>query len=155
MKLTSRARHALRLALEVSRYGGTDQPVRLSDVSHITGISKKFLEQLALALKCHNLLRGISGRKGGYVLARPAEQITIGQVLEAVTGPIELSVCTGEPSQCMSSEFCEARLLWLLLKRRILSVLDEYTLADVVDDNFIENIRKELGGGEFAEVANA
>jgi len=147
MKLTSRARHALRLALEVSRLGGGERPVRLSEVSEVTGISKKFLEQLAMALKSHGLLRGISGRKGGYVLARPADRITIGEVLKAIMGPISLAVCTDEPSECMSSEFCECRMIWLLLEQRIRAVLDEFTLADISDAGWLGKIHAELEAG--------
>jgi Rrf2 family protein len=146
MKLSSRARHALRLALEVYRNGSEDKPVQLSEVSRITGISRGFLEQLAVALKSHSLIRGISGRKGGYVLARPADEITIGQVLTAVMGPVVLSVCTEDQSVCMSSEFCECRLVWQLLKQRIDEVLSKYTLADIASKNWIETIREQIHG---------
>lgn len=134
----------MRLALEVARHGGDEQPVRLTHIAKLTGISRGFLEQLAIALKSHSLLRGVSGRNGGYLLARPADQITIGQVLNAVIGPINLSVCAAEPNLCMSSEFCECRLVWQLLRQRINDVLSEYTLADILDRNWAESVRNRL-----------
>jgi Rrf2 family protein len=144
MKLSSRARHGVRLALEVARRSGDDQPVQLSEVSRVTGLSKKFLEQLAMALKTHSILRGISGRKGGYLLSRPAGDITIGQVLTAVIGPIDLTDCIEQPKLCISAEFCECRLVWLLLRERINKVLDEYTLADLTDKDWLRAIQQEL-----------
>lgn len=144
MKLSARARHAVRLTLEVYRLGDGQKPVRLSEVSEVTGISRRFLEQLAMSLKSHEIIRGVCGRKGGYLLARRAEEITIGAVLRAVLGPIDLTICTADQAECMSSEFCECRLVWQLLKKRINELLDAYTIADITDRQCIEEIRKLL-----------
>lgn len=141
MKLSSRARYAVRLTLEVHRLEEDGKPVRLSEVARVTNISKGFLEQLAMALKCHSILRGFCGRNGGYILGRAANEITIGDVLRAVIGPIELATCTEEPNDCMAAEFCESRLIWLLLKHRINELLDEYTIADISDRRSIDAIR--------------
>jgi len=119
----------------------------LSRIAKITGISRGFLEQLAIALKSHSLLRGVSGRNGGYLLARPADEITVGHVLNAVIGPINLAVCAADSNLCMSSEFCECRLLWLLLRQRINQVLGEYTLADILDKNWVKSIHTRLREG--------
>ena len=148
MKLSSRARHALRLAVEVSRRRGEDRPVQLSEVARTTNMSRKFLEQLAAPLRSHLILRSISGRKGGFVLARPAEQITIGQVVAAMIGPIVLTDCADQPEGCMAAEFCECRLISLLLRQRILAVLDGCTLADLTDRNWVRATREELERGE-------
>lgn len=137
--------------VEIERLGGKQKPVQLVRVAGITGISRRYLEQLAIALKSHSLLRGISGRKGGYVLARPASEITIGDVLTAVIGPINLSVCVVEPDVCMRTEFCECRLIWTLLNRRVNQVLDEYTVADLLNKEALEGIRRQVleeTGGE-------
>ena len=135
---------ALRLMLEVSRLGDGEAPVGLTEVAKATGMSKRFLEQLAMSLKSHHLLRGVCGRKGGYLLARPAEEISIGDVLNAVIGPINLSACAEDESLCMASDFCECRLIWLLLRERINAVLKEYTLADLSNRDWMKAIRKEL-----------
>lgn len=144
MKLSSRARHAVRLALEISRHGGSATPVQLSEVARVTGLSKKFLEQLAMALKSHSILKGIAGRGGGYLLARPADEITIGQVLTSVIGPIQLTDCIEESSVCLSGEFCECRLVWLLLRERINELLDEYTISDLTDGDWLCAMREQL-----------
>ncbi len=144
MKISSRARHAVRLMLEVARLSDGKTPVQLSEVAKITGLSRRFLEQLAIALKSHSLLRGVCGRHGGYLLFRPSEEITIGNVLSAVAGPIQLSVCADDPTICMSSEFCSSRMVWALLQKRINQVLSDYTIADLLDSKWIRQIHFEL-----------
>jgi len=144
MKLSSRARHAVRLALEVSRREGKGKPVQLSEISRVTGLSKKFLEQLALALRTHRIIKSVSGRKGGYLLARPAGEISIGDVLTAVLGPIDLTDCIADTSLCISAEFCECRLIWLVLRQRINELLAEYTLEDLLDKDWLHVMRQKL-----------
>jgi Rrf2 family cysteine metabolism transcriptional repressor len=144
MKLSSRARHAVRLMLEISRLGDGEKPVQLSQVAKTTGLSRRFLEQLAISLKSHSLVTSVCGRKGGYLLARPNDEITIGNVLTAVMGPINLAVCAEDASLCLASEFCECRMIWVLLRERINSVLNEYTLADLLDKDWLETVRAQL-----------
>jgi Rrf2 family protein len=141
MRLSSRARYAVRLTLEVHRKGASGKPVGLSEVARVTNISRRYLEQLAMSLKSHCILRGICGRNGGYVLGRAAEDISIGDVLRAVTGPIELASCTEEPNDCMAAEFCETRVIWMLLEQGVNDVLDEYSIADVLDRESLASIR--------------
>ena len=150
MKLTSRARHAVRLVLEVSRLGDGTHPVQLSKVARASGISKGFLEQLAMSLRTHRLLRGVSGRNGGYLLTRPADEITVGDVITAIAGPLDLTECADDPSLCMSAEFCECRLVWLLLKTRINNVLNAYTIADLLDEEWTHSVRERIRVAEGA-----
>jgi Rrf2 family protein len=130
--------------LEISRLGDGEKPVQLSEVAKTTGLSKRFLEQLAISMKSHSLVTSVCGRKGGYLLARPGDEITIGNVLTAVMGPINLAVCAEDASLCLASEFCECRMVWVLLRERINSVLNEYTLADLLDKDWLETVRAQL-----------
>jgi Rrf2 family cysteine metabolism transcriptional repressor len=134
----------VRLMHEVHLRGGRDKPVKLADVSKATGVSLKFLGQLVISLKTHGLLRGICGRNGGYVLGREAEEITIGDVLRSVIGPIDLSVCASDSNICMSGEFCESRLMWRLLRQQIHHLLDAHTVADLANEEWRERVRGEL-----------
>jgi Rrf2 family transcriptional regulator, cysteine metabolism repressor len=144
MKISSRARHAVRLMLEVARLSDGRTPVKLSEITQISGLSQSFLEQLVIPLKSHSLIRGVCGRNGGYLLSKPSGEITIGDVLSAVTGPISLAVCADDPAVCMSSEFCSSRMVWALLQMRITEVLNEYSIADLLDANTLKEIDREL-----------
>jgi len=142
MKLTSRARYTLRAMVELTRLEqGRQSPVRLTEIAKITGISRKYLEQLMMALKRHDLVEGYKGRAGGYRLTRPADQITVGQILDAVTGPVDLAICIDQPQECLRSEFCECRCIWVLLEARINDVLNEYSLADLIKPGGIGPLR--------------
>lgn len=139
MRLTTRARYALRMMLDVAKNGGEEAPVSLATVSERTGISRGYLEQLALALRNARLVRGIAGRYGGYRLTEPASQITIGQILEAAIGPICLVDCVEDPMTCPRAEFCECRVVYALINERISEVLREYTLSDLLDPSWVRS----------------
>ena len=144
MKLSSRARYAVRLTIEVHRLSVDGEPVRLSEVARVTNISRRYLEQLAMGLKSHSILRGICGRNGGYILGRQAGEITIGDVVRSVIGPIELADCTEQPNDCMAADFCESRLIWMLLEQRVNETLDDYSIEDILDKTSLASIRRLL-----------
>jgi len=153
MKLSSRVRHAVRLVLEIARFSDGRTPVQLSEVAEITGLSRRFLDQLAVGLKSHGLIVAVRGRGGGYLLARQSEEISIGDVINAVDGPIQLATCAEDPHICMSSEFCSARVIWQLLQLRIDRTLSEYSIADLLDCARLKTIRAELFEGQQAVAA--
>jgi Rrf2 family protein len=139
MRLTTRARYALRLMLDVARNGEDGTPVSLASVSERTGISRGYLEQLALGLRNSRLVRGVAGRYGGYKLSEPASDITIGQIVEAAIGPICLVDCLEDPTTCPRADFCECRIVYALINERIAEVLREYTLADLLDPSWLHD----------------
>jgi Rrf2 family protein len=131
MKLSTRGRYALRMMLDIARSGGEERPVSLAAVAERTDISRGYLEQLAQALRNARLLKGISGRYGGYRLTRPVPEITLGQIIEAAIGPINVVDCVDDPTDCPRADLCECRVVYQLINDRIAGVLDEYTLADL------------------------
>jgi Rrf2 family protein len=133
--------------LEIARFSDGRTPVQLSDVVEVTGLSRRFLDQLAVGLKSHKLVVAVRGRGGGYLLARPSEEISIGDVINAVDGPVQLAVCADDPHICMSSEFCSSRMIWKLLQHRIDQTLSEYTIADLLDSKRLKTIHAELVEG--------
>jgi Rrf2 family protein len=142
MKLSTRARYALRMMLDVAKYGVNGEPVSLTAVAERTDISRAYLEQVALGLRAARLLRGVSGRRGGYRLAAPPTEITVGQVLEASIGPICVVDCLEEADLCPRSEYCECRLVYGLINDRIAEVLQSYTLADLLDPSWVRALGK-------------
>jgi Rrf2 family protein len=123
--------------LDVARNGGEETPVSLATVSERTGISRGYLEQLALALRNARLVRGVAGRYGGYKLSEPIKNITVGRIVEAAIGPICLVDCLEDPLTCPRADFCECRIVYGLINDRITEVLNEYTLADLLDPSWV------------------
>lgn len=136
MRLSTRARYALRMMLDLARHGGLERPVSLAAVAERTDISRGYLEQLAMALRNARLVRGVAGRYGGYRLTEPPERITVGQIVEAATGPVCVVDCVDDPATCPRAEDCECRLIYGMVNERIAEVLREYTLADLLDPSW-------------------
>jgi Rrf2 family protein len=92
LKVTRKAELALRLASELALHPG--ELVSLEVVSKKTGASRKFLEEIACALRKAGLVEAQRGAAGGYRLTRDAKALTVAEVLTAVEGPIEIDACT-------------------------------------------------------------
>ena len=138
MKLSTRARYAIRAMVAVARLSPADQPISLERVARGTRVSKGYLEQLAISLKRAGLVRGVAGRNGGYLLARPAEEMLIGEIVEAAIGPINIVDCVQEPEICMKSDCCECRNLYSLVNNRIRDTFNSLTLADMAEHSLME-----------------
>jgi Rrf2 family protein len=144
MKLSTRARYALRMMLDIGNHDENGRPVSLASVSKRTGLSRGYLEQLALALRNASLIRGISGRYGGYRLSRPPEAISVGDIVEATIGPVNVVDCLADPESCMKVADCECRMVYALINQRIAEVLKSYSLADMLNPKWSETMRGEL-----------
>lgn len=145
MKLSTRARYGLSCMIAIARLSDEDAPVSLKRVAESTGVSRRYLEQLALPLKAAGLLHSVSGRHGGYLLARNAEAIRLREIVEATIGPISIVDCVADPDLCERADSCENRLIYLLINDRICKVLDEYKLADLADFDRLTRLCSALG----------
>jgi len=143
IRISTRARYALRLMVDVARHGSENGPVSLASVSKRTDISRSYLEQVALVLRSASLLRGVCGRRGGYRLAVPPAEITVGRIFEALIGPTCLVDCVDDPASCPRSDYCECRVIYRLMNEKILAVLQGHTLADLIDPDWVST----HGGG--------
>jgi len=132
MKLSTKARYALRAMLELSLREG-DGPVQLARIAKAQDISPKYLEQLAIPLRHAGLVRSERGPAGGYELANPAITITALDIVQAVEGPLDLLDCLGRSSVCDRADACAARSLWGRVSAALADVLRETTLADLRD----------------------
>jgi Rrf2 family protein len=109
--------------------------VQIRDIAERQHIPAKFLEQILLTLKNAGLLHSRMGIGGGYYLARPAEEISLGQVVRVLDGPLAPIRCVSqmsyEPCGCPDEETCGLRLVMLDVRNAIADILDRTTLADV------------------------
>lgn len=130
MRFLTRARYALWMMLEVAR--ADNRIIPLGKISQKTRISRRYLEQLATAFKRARLLRGRSGRCGGYELTRAPSEVRVGEIIETAIGPINVVECVQEPSVCMMANACECREVYERVNQKIIEVLNEITLADLM-----------------------
>ena len=144
MKLSTRARYALRAMIAIAKSANGSKPTSLQQIADTTQISRRYLEQLAIALKRASLLRGFSGKGGGYLLARPPQEIKIGQIFEAAIGPVNIVECVAHPDECLRAVFCECRAVYSLINQKITRVLNEISLAELSDPEAMKRIFLEL-----------
>jgi Rrf2 family transcriptional regulator, cysteine metabolism repressor len=130
------------MMIDLARAEPDGIPLSLAEISRRSGVSRRYLEQLAFLLKNAGLIRGVSGRKGGYMLARPADRITVGDVVTASSGQLDFADCIGDPDGCMRMDFCECRPIWVVVNHEVASVLDRYTLEDLVDEHSMQSLRE-------------
>ena len=127
MKLSTKVRYGLRAMIYLALQGQKD-PVFTSTIAKELDVSRKYLESLLIALKNAELLRSIRGYKGGYMLSRPAEDITIHDIYHALEGPVAIIDCVNEKNHCTQSSICTAREFWGRVMLSISQVLTNTTL---------------------------
>ena len=124
----------------IVRLSAPKRPISLERIARGTRISRQYLEQLAIQLKKIGLIRGVNGRNGGYLLARPAREILIGEIVEAVIGPINIVECVLDPEVCMMSDCCECHSLYSLVNQRIVDTFNSLTLAELAEQHVKETV---------------
>jgi Rrf2 family protein len=144
MKLSTRARYSLRMMLYFARLTEDGTVVSLHEVAKRSKISRRYLEQVVIALKKASLIKGTAGKNGGYVLSRPAEQIKISEIVEAAIGPINIVNCVNQPQGCQFSDLCECRQVYQLINGKINEVLYQISLADMADRDRLKLITTRL-----------
>jgi Rrf2 family iron-sulfur cluster assembly transcriptional regulator len=128
MILTTKARYAVMAIIEIAD-NGNDSPVSLLTISQSQDISLSYLEQIFSSLRKSGIVSSIKGPKGGYILAKKAEEITIAQIIKAIGEPIKMTRCTSEKKGCMKSKVkCKTHHLWQGLEGKIFDYLDSISL---------------------------
>ena len=110
-------------------------PVQIGEISKRQDISVKYLEQLIRPLKQASMVTSVRGPKGGHVLAKNPQNITLGQIVRLFEGQAELVECISNPEQCDMSDDCQVRLAWKEATRVLYEKLDSTTIFDLVQDN--------------------
>src|SRR5688572_16243216 len=134
MKVSTRGDYACRALLSLALQSDGVAPTSVRDIAERTGLPQPYLEQILLALKGAGIVRSKRGVGGGYVLARDPSEITLGQIVSAVDGPIAVGDF-GEPHQngaCEDEGQCILLQVWRDLGEHLRPHLDPFTLADMV-----------------------
>lgn len=138
MLISTKGRYAMRLAIRIASAQG-DRPYALREIAAKEDISFKYLEQLARLLVKAGILRSVRGKGGGYVLARPADEIRAGDVLRAAEGGTTTVNCAGLEAglYCPREESCKTMGFWAGLNRVVEEYVDGVSLADLVPEEYI------------------
>jgi Rrf2 family protein len=138
MRLSKRGEYGLRAMIELATWDSENpgvQIVQIKDLARRQKIPAKFLEQILLSLKNAGLLQSKMGIGGGYYLARPANEITLGHIVRVLDGPLAPIRCVSqmayEPCGCPDEESCGLRMVMSDVRNAITDILDHTTLADV------------------------
>lgn len=134
MRLTSKGRYAVSAMVDLVKNSDAG-PVTLASISERQFISLSYLEQLFRRLREENLVTSVRGPGGGYQLARPASDIVVSDVINAVNESIRTTLCEDADRGCHQGSRCDTHQLWNSLGRYIYRFLDSITLQDVVDKN--------------------
>ena len=134
MKLTTKGRYAVTAMLDLALHDGGDCPVALCDIAERQQISPAYLERLFAGLRRHGLVGATRGAGGGYRLARPAVDISVAEVMDAVSEDLDATRCGGERS-CHGGEGCLTHDLWEDLSRHVQDYLQGISLADLSQRN--------------------
>jgi Rrf2 family protein len=130
MRVSAKADYAVRAAAELAAAG--EGPVKGERLAEAQEIPLQFLEHILLDLKHQGIVRARRGAKGGYWLARPAEEVTIADVVRAVEGPIAHVQSTPPEAISYHGSAEHLREVWIAVRASVRSVLEEVTLADLV-----------------------
>lgn len=136
MKLSTKGRYGLRAMIDMARYS-TDEPVSIGSVASRQGISEGYLEQLVSLLKKAGLVKSIRGAGGGYVLAKDAEEISVGDILRALEGSLEPVRCAAFYSDegCNAADGCVTKYVWQRINDSINQTVDEMRLDELVKES--------------------
>ena len=137
MIFTTKAEYGVRLLVQLGLHGGS-QPVSLKAIAEVESLPLAYLERIAALLKKAGLVASTRGAHGGYVLARPADEITMDGVVLALEGAIAPMECftapTSERVSCShpEGEHCATKLLWTRVQLGVIKSLQRTTLAELV-----------------------
>ncbi len=132
MRVSKRTDYALRaLFTLVEHYGGAPIPIR--ELARRNDVPKRFLEQIMLTLKSQGWVDSTAGIRGGYVLAKSPDKITMGEVLrhfDGILAPIDCVSITGY-QRCSQEPVCRFRRVFFNVRNYVSNLMDQSTLADV------------------------
>jgi len=143
MRLTTKSRYGTRLILDLALHASTD-PVRLSEISKRQNISLKYLEKLIRMLKKAGFVKSMRGPYGGYMLARPMEEISVGDIVRVLEGTDAITDCTESDDKlcgsCTRAGKCITQYIWAETSKAMFEKLDSFKIDKLLakSDKIIE-----------------
>ena len=136
MKISAKDEYGLRVLIRIAREGGNDG-LTIAQLSETEGISEPYVGKITRMLRIAGFVQSTRGKKGGYILSKPAEEIHVAEVLHALDGKLfDSNFCddhSGDMKFCTNSVDCSVRSLWRLVQVTIDQVLANVTIADLIE----------------------
>lgn len=143
MKISSKGRYALRMMIDLAQHN-TGEAVSIKDISQRQDVSVKYLEQIVTNLTRSGLLLSTRGPQGGYMLAKPPAQYTVGQILRVIEGNLAPVACLdSESNPCVRKCDCPTLAFWGGLHRVVNEYVDSVTLEEISASS------REAGANDF------
>ncbi len=131
MQLTKGVEYGIEGILYLARRSD-GEPTLIRDISRATAIPETFLSKIFQRLAMHGIIRSRRGFRGGFRLARPAERISLREIVEAVQGPIEFHRCLDHLRARGRRHRCHVRRVFRTVQRKVASILEQTTLEDIL-----------------------
>jgi len=131
MQVSRKVDYALRAVIHLANEEVSDRTCSVAEIAARERVPRQFLEKIVQQLIHTGLVRSRRGARGGYVLGRPADQVTFRDVIEAVEGPISINVCVGDHPDCVLLGACGMNRVWQEGQRRVMELFQKTTIADV------------------------
>ena len=133
MRMSTKAQYAVRAMVNLNLYSD-GSPVTLRDISLRESISLTYLEQLFVKLRRGKIVKSVRGPGGGYLLARPAQEIQVDEIIDSVEESLVPVSCMDQKNGCACDEQCVTHNVWHGLAERIRQFLASITLADLTEE---------------------
>jgi Rrf2 family protein len=131
MQLTRSGEYGLRGLLYLAKQP-SEKVALVSEISREQNIPETFLAKIFQRLSKAGLLRSIRGANGGFSLGKPANEITMREIIEAIEGPIALNRCLLREGECEEQKVCPLLPIWEEVQQRFLEILDRTTMEDLI-----------------------
>ncbi len=140
VKFTLKTEYALKALIHIANSNG---PISSTQIYDIEGIPISFLEQILVRLRRKGIIKSVRGKKGGYILSKPAKDITLLEIIESIEGPYGIVKCLtpGEEAECMfSMTDCVLKNIWNKIQLKIIGMLGEITLEEIVNEYNLHSV---------------
>lgn len=132
MKLSSKCRYGIRAVLEIAR-NYQQRPTKRKEIASSQNLDDSYLENILIDLKNKNIVTALRGAKGGFVLKKAPEELTLLAVIESLQGDLSPAECLSTPSICDRVDNCVTRPIWQKMKDAQESVLKNVTIKDLLE----------------------
>lgn len=133
MKLSTKGKYGLKAMFELA-LSSNCEPVSLKYIAKQQSISDQYLEQIFSSLRKAGLVKSVRGAQGGYLIAKPIDEITVADILMVLEGGMAFTECLLDKDACENFDSCSTKYVWARIKESIEEVTKSISLKDMVDD---------------------